>query len=253
MPNGGTSTGMPLRLFCQLPPIPSITFAEDDDNSTALNTADGNVYNVTLTRTLQTGGWNTFAAPFAIGSDVLTAKGITAKELTASAFDSENGVLSLTFADATSLEAGKPYLVKVGASMENPTFEGVTISSTATPIETTAVDFIPTLGATAITADAQSILFLSAGNKLYKPAAADSQQMKGFRAYFQLKGDAAAARTFRMDFGDGDTSGIIAIGNDATAPADNCYDLSGRKVVTPANSQMVKGVYIVNGKKKVIK
>ena len=255
--NGGPSSGMPLRLFCQLPPIPSITFAEDDDNSTALNTADGNVYNVTLTRTLQTGGWNTFAAPFAIGSDVLTAKGITAKELTASAFNSENGVLSLTFADATSLEAGKPYLVKVGASMENPTFDGVTVSDTATPTKTEAVDFIPTLGVTAITADAQNILFLSAGNKLYKPAAADSQQMKGFRAYFLLKGDAAAARTFRMDFGDGEVQGISEIEDGNLKMGNGGYDLQGRRmessILNSQSSILKKGVYIVNGKKKVIK
>ncbi len=226
---------------------------EAADNSPVLAKKDGQQANVSLTRTLQAGGYNTFAAPFAIGSDVLTAKGITAKELTASAFDSKTDVLSLTFATATSLEAGKPYLVKVGTNVENPTFEGVTISSTATTTETTGVDFIPTLGVTAITADAQSILFLSAGNRLYNPAAADSQQMKGFRAYFLLKGDAASARSFSLDFGDGETTGIKAIDNFTISQSDNCYDLSGRKIEKSSNGKMAKGVYIVNGKKIVIK
>jgi len=236
----------------------NIRLDEEQENSQTLAYNNGTKANVTLTRTLQTGGYNTFAAPFAISSDVLTAKGITAKELTDSEFDSKTSVLSLTFATVTSLEAGKPYLVKVDTNVENPTFEGVTISSTATTTETTAVDFIPTLGVTAITADAQSILFLSAGNKLYKPATADSQQMKmkGFRAYFQLKGDAAAsARAFRMDFGDGEATGIKAIDNFTISQSDNCYDLSGRKVVNSkyVNGQLQRGVYIVNGKKKVIK
>ena len=234
-----------------------IRLDEAADNSPVLAKKDGQQANVSLTRTLQAGGYNTFAAPFAIGSDVLTAKGITAKQLTASAFDSKTGVLSLTFATVTSLEAGKPYLVKVGTNVENPTFEGVTISSTATTTETDAVDFIPTLGVTAITADAQSILFLSAGNRLYNPAAANSQQIKGFRAYFLLKGDAASARSFCLDFGDGETTGIREMEDGKRKMENGSYDLQGRRVESSIfNSQssiLKKGVYIVNGKKIVIK
>jgi len=234
-----------------------IRLDEAADNSPVLAKKDGQQANATLTRTLQAGGYNTFAAPFAIGSDVLTAKGITAKELTASAFDSKTDVLSLTFATVTSLEAGKPYLVKVGTNVENPTFEGVTISSTATTTETEAVDFIPTLGVTAITANAQSILFLSSGNRLYNPAAANSQQIKGFRAYFLLKGDAASARSFSLDFGDGEVLGIREIENGRLKMENGGYDLQGRRMESSIfNSQSSirkKGVYIVNGKKIVIK
>ena len=39
---------------------PTVTLSEATDNSTTLTTYDGQVANVTLTRTLQTGGWNTF-------------------------------------------------------------------------------------------------------------------------------------------------------------------------------------------------
>jgi hypothetical protein len=243
-----------------------IRLDEAADNSPVLAKKDGQQANVSLTRTLQAGGYNTFAAPFAIGSDVLTAKGITAKELTASAFDSKTDVLSLTFATVTSLEAGKPYLVKVGTNVENPTFEGVTISSTATTTETEAVDFIPTLGVTAITADAQSILFLSAGNRLYNPAAADSQQIKGFRAYFLLKGDAASARSFSLDFGDGETTFIseaLKVKSEEFATATGWYTLDGRRIEGQPTQRsaegrlfpqgLKKGVYIVNGKKIVIK
>lgn len=234
-----------------------IRLDETADNSPVLAKQDGQQTNVSLTRTLQAGGYNTFAAPFAIGSDVLTAKGITAKELTASAFDSKTDVLSLTFTTVTSLEVGKPYLVKVGTNVENPTFEGVTVSSTATTTETEAVDFIPTLGVTAITANAQSILFLSSGNRLYNPAAADSQQIKGFRAYFLLKGDAASARSFSLDFGDGEVLGIREIENGRLKMENGGYDLQGRRMESSIfNSQSSirkKGVYIVNGKKIVIK
>jgi len=142
----------------------------------------------------------------------------------------------------------------------------VTISSTATTTETEAVDFIPTLGVTAITADAQSILFLSAGNRLYNPAAADSQQMKGFRAYFLLKGDAASARSFSLDFGDGETTFIseaLKVKSEEFATATGWYTLDGRRIEGQPTQRsaegrlfpqgLKKGLYINNGKKIVIK
>jgi len=78
------------------------------------------------------------------------------------------------------------HLVKVDANVVNPTFNDVTVSKDAVPFTSTDVDFIPTLGATTVSGEVKSILFLGAGNKLYNPNAENSQ-MKGFRAYFQLK------------------------------------------------------------------
>ena len=236
-------------------PVLELTLDEVTDNSQTLSANAGETANVTLTRTLQTGGYNSFSVPFAIPADKYSDyKLIGVKKLSTSAFDSETGVLTLTFAAETEgIEAGKPYLVKVSETVENPVFNGVTISSTATMTETDAADFIPTLGATTIAGDVKSILFLGGGNKLYNPDTENSQ-MKGFRAYFLLKGDVAQqARAFSLDFGDGETTGIKAIDNFTISQSDNCYDLSGRKIVKLSNGQMAKGVYIVNGKKTIIK
>ena len=222
-----------------------IRLDEAADNSPALAKKDGQQANVTLTRTLQTGGYNTFAVPFSMAKP----EGWTVKELSSASF--AGGVLTLNFTDAASIVAGKPYLVKVSDSVENPVFNGVTISSTPTTTVTDAADFIPTLGATTIAGDMKSILFLGASNKLYHPSA-ENQQMKGFRAYFLLKVD-AEARAFRLDFGDGETMGIKAIDNFTISQSDNCYDLSGRKIVKSSNGKMAKGVYIERGKKFVIK
>ena len=148
--------------------------------------------------------------------------------------------------------AGKPYLVKVAANtaLSTAPFTGAIVSKDAQPFTSTDVDFIPTLGATTIPAgDTKSVLFLAAGNKLLNPSALPTN-MKGFRAYFQLKGEAALARSFRMDFGDGETTGIIAIGTDRAASTDNAtYTLDGRRI----SKATQKGVYIQNGKKVVIK
>lgn len=232
-----------------------LTLDEKEDNSQTLSANAGATANVTLTRTLLTGSYNTFCVPFDIPADKYSDYKLSGvKKLTSSAFDSSTGELTLNFAnELEAIKAGKPYLVKVSETVKNPVFNGVTVSSTTTTTETTAVDFIPTLGTTTLAGDVKSILFLGASNKLYHPSA-ENQQMMGFRAYFLLKGDATQqARAFRLDFGDGETTGIKAIDNFTISQSDNCYDLSGRKIVKSSNGKMAKGVYIERGKKFVIK
>ena len=219
-----------------------LTLDETEDNIEVLAAADGKPFDVTLKRTLQTGSWNTFAVPF----DIDTPDGWTVKELKSSTL--ADGTLTLSFGNAQGIEAGKPYLVKVADKVETPTFKGVTVSTDFVKTETTAVDFVPTLGKTAIEGDATSILFLGAGNKLFYPTQLPSD-MKGFRAYFQLKGDATSARSFQLNFGDGETTSIKTTNFTNYTNSEEWYDLQGRRV----NGAAKKGVYIVNGKKTVVK
>lgn len=237
---------------------------ETSDNSSWITTNNGKTASIWLGRTLQAGSYNTFSVPFSMA----IPSGWTVKKLTASEFNSSTGTLSLTFADETTgIEAGKPYLVKVSANVVNPTFDDVTVSSATTPTTTTAVNFVPTLGKALVTGDGtnasdpKTVLFLGAENKLYNPTVVnDSEQeasyMKGFRAYFQLTGEAALAptlaRAFVMNFGDGEqTTGIITVSADQPAAVhDGIYDLQGRRI---EGQPTQKGMYIVNGKKTVIK
>ena len=224
-----------------------LALSETTDNSAALTEWDGYEADVTLTRTLSAGSYNTFAAPFSTA----IPEGWTVKELSSATF--ADGTLTLNFANAASIEAGKPYLVKVAANTDLSTapFTGAIVSKDAQPFTSTDVDFIPTLGATTIPdGDTKAVLFLAAGNKLLNPSALPAD-MKGFRAYFQLKGETASlARAFSIDFGDGETTGIIAIGTDRAASTDNAtYTLDGRRI----SKATQKGVYIQNGKKVIIK
>ena len=235
-----------------------LALSEETDNAATLEEWDGYEADVTLTRTLQTGGWNTLALPFnveattlsAINAQLALASGsMTVKELTGSSFDS--GTLTLTFGDATSMKAGTPYLVKVtpaAVNLATMPFAGAEVSKTAVTVETTAVDFVPTLGLTEVTGDPKEILFVSSGNKLLHPTTLPDN-MKGFRAYFKLKGDAVNASSFTLDFGDGETTGIDSVENGKLkVESSEVYNLAGQRVAQPA-----KGVYVVNGKKVVIK
>ena len=169
-----TDWSTPTATFTTLPSatLPSITLADDADNSATLTTYNGKKVDVTIGRTLQAGVWNTFAVPFA----TTIPSGWTVKQLTASSYNSGTKELELTFGDATSIEAGKPYLVKVTSNAENPTFSAVTVSKDPVPVSTDAVDFIPTLGKTLMTgpsdalSNADAVLFLGTGNKLYHPS-----------------------------------------------------------------------------------
>ena len=223
---------------------PELTFAEATDNAEALTEWNGYEAYVTLTRTLQTGGWNTFCAPFSTE----TPSGWTVKQLTSSELNSSTGTLTLNFDNAASIEAGKPYLVKVTDTVANPVFEGVTVSSTTTTTETTAVDFVPVMNPMSLTGGDKSVLFVTGGNKLTYPTA--DGNINAFRAYFQLKGETASlARAFRMSFDD-NVTGIVTVLSGEPTTSSGIYTLDGRRL---QGQPAAKGVYIVNGKKTIIK
>ncbi len=241
---GWSAPGYTMQSFSHVED-PYTELKETTDNSTWLSGNSGQA-NIRLSRTLQTGGWNTFCSPFSISSTDLTAMGITAKTLSSSTFDDATGKLTLNFVNAASIEAGKPYLVKVNATVQNPTFEGVTTVSTTTTTETTYADFIPVMNPTNLTGGDKTVLFVSGGNSLTYPSA--NGNINGFRAYFKLKAEAAQARSFTMSFDD--ATGITTIVSDEPTMSNATYTLDGRRI----NGQPTqKGVYIVNGKKTIIK
>ena len=226
----------------------SLTLADNVNNGSTLTSFNGITADVTLKRTLQTGGWNTFCAPFS------TAKpsGWTLKKLTGSSFNSSTGELTLSFGDASSIEAGKPYLVKVTANVVNPTFEGVTIANVTTTTETTYADFVPVMNPTPLTAYDKTVLFVSGGNKLTYPS--KTSNINGFRAYFHLKGDAVSnASVFEMSFDD-ESTGITEIddsqAHDVRFNSNGIYTLDGRRT---EGQPTAKGIYIQNGRKVIIK
>lgn len=74
--------------------------------------------------------------------------------------------------------------------------------------------------------------------------------LKACRAYFQFS-EAAAARNFVLDFGNGETTGITTTDfTDYTDKAGAWYTVDGKKL---DKQPMRKGLYIQNGQKVVIK
>ena len=103
-----------------------ITLADNADNAAVINDYKDKCVNATLQdRTLyRDGDWNTLTVPFDVNDFTGTPlEGATVKTLSSSAFS--NGTLTLNFEDATSIEAGKPYIVKWDEGLN------LTINSTA--------------------------------------------------------------------------------------------------------------------------
>ena len=77
--------------------------------------------------------------------------------------------------------------------------------------------------------------------------------LPAYNCYLELSAGspAAGARRFSVVFVEGETTGIDTLNNLTVLQSDDCvYDLSGRQL---SNSQIKKGIYILNGKKVIIK
>ena len=246
------------------------SLANMDDNTdviTLLDQAQRN--NVTLTgRTLyKDGDWNTLCLPFDVTDFTNTpleeATVMELKVLESSL--SSVGVLTLNFTNALSIEAGKPYIVKwaSGDNIVNPVFNGVNIINTApTHVEfsieesSDKCEYVGSYAPLEITdANRNSIVLLAAGNKLgyakTDRTIANGKALGAFRAYFIIPENNGSqnAREFELNFGDEEIiTGIIEVNTNTTNKSEGAFNLQGRRIVNPK-----KGLYIVNGKKIIIK
>lgn len=171
--------------------VPALNLSESSNN-TSIASNENQLVNVNLTRSLTSSQYNTFCLPFALDDDQLQelfGTGYDLEEFESSSL--EGDVLSLVFNKVTSLEAGKPYLLRPSVDVANPSFEGVTIAVKA-PVDQTSdtyISFHGTFAPTELQGGNKNLLFLGAGNELFWPEA--NGNLKAFRAYFEVKGGAA--------------------------------------------------------------
>lgn len=206
-----------------------------------------NDVDVQLKRSLTPTQWNTFCVPFTISADVIAEK-FGAGTLVYT-FGSMTGNV-MNFAPSTTIEAGKPYIVKPAKEVVDPTFTGVNIVASA-PVKSGENGFFMqgTYGAKTDLLDDGTNLFLGEGNKFYKPAKG-STKMKGMRAFFIVpQGTNFAALRANID---GATTAIDELTTVVEQPTDNrIYNLQGQFVGT--SFEGLHGVYVQNGKKVLVK
>ena len=247
-----------------------LALANAGDNTQKLFEWDECEANVTLAgRTLyKDGEWNTLCLPFDVTIAGSELDGAEARTVTAASI--EGTTLNLAFGEAVmTLAAGVPYIIKwdrandyVDDDEHNitiPVFSGVTIDALAHNFDngvsgSERVRFMGTYQSIAFTDENKDgVLLLGGNNKLYYagPGAALGAQ----RAYLFIGGtNAAQARrltSFKIDFGDGgNETGIIDVMAKDVNTADGIYTIDGRKL---QGQPTQKGLYIVNGRKVVMK
>ena len=128
------------------------TIALDENISFGTN-VDFDVTSVTMVRTLQAGKWDTFCVPFDMTPEEITSQlgaGAEVKELAGVTEEFDN--YTLTFSDASSIVAGKPYIIKVrndvtSISLGSKTIKGGLSKTTIDELSFIGVfynDYVPT-------------------------------------------------------------------------------------------------------------
>ena len=150
-------------------------------------------------RTLQKdGNWHTLCLPFALTSlDGTPLKDATVVELDVAGtynnhktgYDASTGTLRLYFKSATSITAGKPYLIKWanGNEIVNPVFQDLYLSTDAPTTVTSSdnkVTFVGNYTPMSFTGEDKTTLFLDDGNTLHHPVSATT--INAFRGRFLL-------------------------------------------------------------------
>ena len=244
----------------------SITIGDNrlvlDESSTAAPEAAAGV-NVRVLRTIKADEWSTICLPFAMTAEQVKEAFGNDVQLgdfsdTQSTYDDDDRVasISISFDDATEIEANHPYIIKVSSPITEFTVDNVDID----PAEEDALIEVDNgltgrrrvvYGGFYGTYHAQTTLeefslFLSDNQFWYSTG---KTKMKAFRAYFVMADvltdvENAAAR-IGITFDDL-TTGIRSVKGEKREKDDAFYNLNGQRVKT-----LRQGLYIRNGKKIV--
>lgn len=205
-------------------------------------------------------GWETIALPFNVQKVSINGEAIdwyktkdeTGKNFWLLSYDGQEND-DVCFRYAPEFLANTPYVMGVPEKMKN-----VNIDFTATNVQFEVRDLSATQGANytyfgsyreRTVQDAYTIN--ATGDKFEKLGTA----VKPFRGYFAGKGTAATLNLKAIGY---DVAGIDNIAEDGTFAAPQAvFDLQGRKVATIKNASelnnLPKGIYVVKGKKMVVK
>ena len=241
---GTTSDGSSSQLYCTdiREVVPDLALNETlSNNASLIGVFNGRNVNVTLTRKMTTGTWNTLCLPFDVAefSDIVASSRLAAL----SSFNAATNTLEFT--SVSSLEAGVPYLVFPEEDVESITIQGTIIDSELKPVSQSTWEFVGIYDPTTLYAGDTSVLFLGDGNTLYYPNV--TNDLKAFRAYFRTTGQSSANICV-----DGISTGITTATLDGNEGDGRIYNVSGQFMGNQTRD-LPKGVYLRNGNKIIVK
>ena len=233
-----------IRVYVEYPNVKTFEYNENEAN----NIEAWEISDITLNRTLVANKWNTLCVPFAISEEEIKAN--FGEGTLVEKFEAVNGN-TVNFANATSIEAGVPYLIKPTVagttytfygkevSADDPKTEGnadVTFQGIYSPTDITNSGTVKAAGVT----EGGKVLFVNQGS-----------QTKAFRCFFTIRDNASITPAMLKISIKGVETAINSIVMDNGNATDNAvYNLQGQRV---NGNSLTKGIYIKNGKKFAVK
>ena len=238
--------------------VEATTFVLDDtdpDLAAKIEAADGDEH-VKFTfssRTLKAGQWNTLVLPFATTVREISQKlDYAVVDVLNEANTNESNVsLVLAFGD---LPANKPFLVQPAEdkNLNTVTFANKTVEYSAEPVAEDAANHsligVYTMGKKVSSAD-KTEYYYNVTKKQFVNGGANGTAINPMRAYLK-DNSSVGVRTFTIEEPNGQTTVITNVNTEAEFNTNEVYDIRGMKMQGVPTE---KGIYIINGKKVVIK
>ena len=246
--------------------LENVTLEGDQDNATTINgLTEGNQYNVTLNRSFGANKWYSVVLPFSVSQKQM--KDVFGPDVKVLHYNDVDGTdLNLFEHFYQMIVGGTPVLVKPSVAVTNPVFNNVTLTSQkVVDIENTGfkctgswnnVDF-PEYS---YFIDAKTNSFY-----LYDPTkvaqGTKAPHAGAFRSWIiSTSTNPSEAKQLTMHINgieeQGETTAIwnaISGNDDAATATKGIYNLSGQKMNATDTRSLPKGIYIVNGKKFIVK
>lgn len=195
------------------------------------------------------GGYATLALPF----DAELPAGVTAYEL--SGYEDKGSEVVISFREAEELKAGVPYVIHADASTMEMEAENVMLTFTEKTLrgsDNGKVSFVSSFSYLTPSEKTMTLYTLQTvdGHKLEPLTLLPKEE---FRGYIQLADD-LTNRDIRLVY-EGEATGIKTVESDEIGHFLHVYSINGQQVSVPGKSlmQLRPGVYIVNGKKVIIR
>ncbi|MBQ6161962.1 MAG: arylsulfatase [Bacteroidales bacterium] len=231
------------RSFWKVTEIETADFDEYIDNRSAITSAVGAGKNTFVARTLKKDMWNTLVLPHAMNVQAIIRNFGDGALVARQTGETSNGVIHFT--TVSEIQAGIPYIVMPTIDVKKIITLNTSVSNSLIADEGNSYDFV---GVYAPTAIGPNDYFLAEGNTLKRNTNPDGT-LKAFHAYFRSKGEEAMPlKSFNVD---GEATGIVDVETANTKnnrDGKDIYTISGQRI-----SKTNKGVYIVGGKKVIVR